>query len=82
MLCRVEDSRLADTGGSRFTLRLRLERDGPANAPDLWLVHNDNEVSYWYGSDRPSLEEAEQRATFMATRGAFTASTSGSRTTA
>ena len=56
-LCRVEAPLLADAGDSRFTMRLRLEPVGPANAPDLWLVHNDNEQS--------SLEEAEQRAKFM-----------------
>jgi RimJ/RimL family protein N-acetyltransferase len=51
-------------GNSRFTTRLRLEPVGPANAPDLWLVHNDDEVSYWYG-EKPSRERAEQRAAFM-----------------
>jgi RimJ/RimL family protein N-acetyltransferase len=61
----VEDSLLADAGDSRFTLRLRLEPVGPANAPDLWLVHDDDKVSYWYDNDKPSLEEAEQRAKFM-----------------
>ncbi len=61
----MEDSALADAGASRFTLHLRLEPIGLANAADLWLVHNDDEVSPWYGNDRPSLEEAEQRAKFM-----------------
>ncbi len=59
------DPLLAGAGDSRFTLRLRLEPVGPANAPDLWLVHNDDEVSYWYGNEKPSLEQAEQWATFM-----------------
>jgi RimJ/RimL family protein N-acetyltransferase len=52
-------------GQSGFTRRLRLEPIGAANAADLWLVHNDNQVSYWYGDEKPSLEEAEQRARFM-----------------
>ena len=65
-LCRVEDDPLsADSAQSRFTTRLRLEPVGPANARDLWLVHNDDEVAYWYDDGRPSLEEAEQRAKFM-----------------
>jgi RimJ/RimL family protein N-acetyltransferase len=56
---------VADDGHSRLTSRLRLVPVGPGNAPDLWLVHNDDEVSYWYGTDRPSFEEARQRARFM-----------------
>jgi RimJ/RimL family protein N-acetyltransferase len=56
---------VADDGHSRFTSRLRLVPVGPGNAPDLWLVHNDDEVSYWYGTDRPSVEEAERRARLM-----------------
>ena len=55
----------AGAGQSRFTRRLRLEPIGPANAADLWLVHNDDQVSYWYGNDKPSLEQAEQRARFV-----------------
>jgi len=55
----------AGAGESRFTRRLRLEPIGPANAADLWLVHNDDQVSYWYGNDKPSLRQAEQRARFM-----------------
>ena len=55
----------ADAGQSRFTSRLRLEPIGPANAADLWLVHNDDQVSYWYGNDKPNIEQAEQRARFM-----------------
>jgi len=66
MLCRVEDDpRSADVAQSRFTTRLRLEPVGPANARDLWLVHNDDEVSSWYDNEQPSLEEAEKRAKFM-----------------
>jgi RimJ/RimL family protein N-acetyltransferase len=61
----VEDPPLADAGESRFTMRLRLEPVGPASAADLWLVHNDDKVSYWYGNQKPSLEQAEHRATFM-----------------
>ena len=64
-LCRVEDSPLAGGGDSRLTPRLRLEPVGPANARDLWLVHNDDEVSPWYDNEKPSLEEAEQWAKFM-----------------
>jgi RimJ/RimL family protein N-acetyltransferase len=40
-LCRVEDPPLSGAGDGRFTMRLRLEPAGPANAADLWLVHND-----------------------------------------
>jgi RimJ/RimL family protein N-acetyltransferase len=61
----MEDPLLADVGASRFTLRLRLEPVGPANASDLWLVHGDEEVWPWYDNERPSLEQAEQQATFM-----------------
>jgi RimJ/RimL family protein N-acetyltransferase len=49
----------------RFTMRLRLEPVGPANAHDLWLVHHDDNVLPWYGNEKPSLEQAEQWATFM-----------------
>lgn len=48
-----------------LTDRLRLEPVGPANARDLWLVHDDDEVAHWYDGDRPSVEEAERRARFM-----------------
>ena len=61
----MEDPLEADAGDSRFTTRLRLDPVGPANAHDLWLVHNDAEVSPWYDNDQPSLEEAQQRARFM-----------------
>jgi RimJ/RimL family protein N-acetyltransferase len=61
----VEDPPPAATGDSRLTIRLRLEPAGPANAPDLWLVHNDDEVSYWYDNEKPSLKQAEQRAKVM-----------------
>ena len=44
---------------------MRLEPIGPANARDLWLVHNDDEVAAWYESWKPSLDEAEERARFM-----------------
>ena len=56
---------MPDTANSRFTARLRLEPAGPANARDLWLVHNDDEVAHWYDGWKPSPEEAEQRAKFM-----------------
>ena len=55
----------AGAGDSRFTARLRLEPVGPANANDLWLVHNDEQVWRWYGSEKPSLEQAQQWARFM-----------------
>ncbi|MGH3544656.1 MAG: GNAT family N-acetyltransferase, partial [Mycobacteriales bacterium] len=61
----MEDPPLADTGGSRFTMRLRFEPVGPANARDLWLVHKNAEVSSWYGNNRPSPERAEQWAASM-----------------
>ena len=64
-LCRVEDPLLTDAGRCRFTMRLRLEPVGSASAADLWLVHNDDEVSSWYGNEKPSLEQAEQQARFM-----------------
>jgi RimJ/RimL family protein N-acetyltransferase len=65
MLCHVEDPLLAGAGTSRFTMRLRLEPVGPANAPDLWLVHKDDKVWPWYGDGKPSLGQIEQRARFM-----------------
>lgn len=64
-LCRVEDPPLAGAGDARFSMRLRLEPVGPANAADLWLVHDDDEVWPWYGNEKPSLEQAEQWAKFM-----------------
>jgi RimJ/RimL family protein N-acetyltransferase len=50
---------------SRLTSRLRLEPVGPANASDLWLVHDDDEVWPWYGNEKPRLEQAEQWAKSM-----------------
>lgn len=61
----VEDSILADDGGSRFTRRLRLEPVGTANAEDLWLVHTDDEVRPWYGNEKPSLAEMDHQAKSM-----------------
>jgi RimJ/RimL family protein N-acetyltransferase len=52
-------------GDSWFTGRLRLEPVGPGNAADLWLVHNDDDVWPWYGSEKPGLGQAEQWAAFM-----------------
>ena len=46
-------------------MRLRLEPVSPANAHDLWHVHHDDEVWPWYGNEKPSLDQAEQWATFM-----------------
>lgn len=60
----MDKSLPADAGDCRYTSRLRLERVGPGNAAELWLVHSDDEVSHWY-NDKPSLEQAEQRARFM-----------------
>jgi RimJ/RimL family protein N-acetyltransferase len=64
-LCRVIALPPDGAGESRFTRRLRLEPIGPANAADLWLVHKDDHVSYWYGEEKPSLEQAEERARLM-----------------
>ncbi len=50
----------------RWTQRLRLEPVGRANAADLWLVPGDDEVWPWYGKDKPTFEQAEQQARFMA----------------
>lgn len=65
MLSGMDDTTRPAGHGSVLTERLRLEPIGPANAADLWLVHNDDEVSYWYDNDKPSREEAEQRAASM-----------------
>jgi RimJ/RimL family protein N-acetyltransferase len=64
-LCPVKDAPCSDVGDSRFTTRLRLEPVGPVNAPDLWLVHNDDEVWPWYSDEKPSLGQMEQRAKLM-----------------
>ena len=42
-----------------------LNRSGTPTRDDLWLVLNDNEVSYWYDNDKPSLREAQRRAESM-----------------
>jgi RimJ/RimL family protein N-acetyltransferase len=60
-----DDPLSADAAPTRFTTRLRLEPVGPANARDLWLVHNDDDVARWYDNQKPSLEEARRRAKFM-----------------
>jgi len=63
-LCRVED--LPPTADRcRLTKRLRLWPAGPANAAELWLVHSDDNVWPWYGNQKPTLEQARQRAKFM-----------------
>jgi RimJ/RimL family protein N-acetyltransferase len=64
-LCRMEEPPSTNVGASLFTTRLRLEPVGPANAPDLWLVHKDDTVWPWYGSQKPELEQAERQATSM-----------------
>ena len=61
----MEDQPLAGPGGSRFTRHLRLEPAGPANAADLWLVHDDEKVWPWYGDAKPELGQAEQWAKFI-----------------
>ena len=61
----MEDLPLAAASEARLTTRLRLEPVGPGNAHDLWLVHRDDEVWPWYDSERPSLQQAEQRARYM-----------------
>jgi RimJ/RimL family protein N-acetyltransferase len=58
----MEDPQPGGLGGSRFTRRLRLEPVGPANAADLWLVHHDDDVFPWYGSEKPGLERTKQWA--------------------
>ncbi|HEY1916574.1 MAG TPA: GNAT family N-acetyltransferase [Streptosporangiaceae bacterium] len=55
-----------DAGDSQFTTSLRLEPIGPANAHDLWLVHNDDEVAPWYDNEKPSLDQAERWAESIA----------------
>jgi RimJ/RimL family protein N-acetyltransferase len=62
----MDEPLVAGAGDCWLTSRLRLEPVGPANAAELWRVHNDDEVSYWYGNDQPTLEEASRRAEFMA----------------
>ena len=64
-LCRVESTSLGADSDSRFTARLRLDPIGPAMAADLWLVQGDDEVWPWYGTEKPSLEQARQRAKLM-----------------
>jgi RimJ/RimL family protein N-acetyltransferase len=64
-LCRVEDLPMA-ADGSRFTRRLLLRPVGPANAADLWLVHSDDRVWPWYGSQKPGPGQARRQAEFMA----------------
>jgi hypothetical protein len=59
-LCRVKDSPLPSVGESRFTMRLRLEPVGLANPADLWLLHSDDEVWPWCGTEKPSRDQAEQ----------------------
>lgn len=61
----MEDPEPADAVQSRFTMRLRLEPVGPANAHDLRLVHHDDEVWPWYSGRQPSSEQAEQQARLM-----------------
>jgi hypothetical protein len=39
---------MSGTERSLLTPRPRLVTIGPANAADLWLVHNDDAVVAWY----------------------------------
>jgi RimJ/RimL family protein N-acetyltransferase len=64
-LCGVENPPPAGASSSRFTMRLRLEPAGPANAADLWRVHADDEVWPWYGNEKPSLEQTQRWAESM-----------------
>lgn len=50
------------TERSLLTPRLRLVPIGPANAADLWLVHNDDAVFPWYDGWRPPRHEADDHA--------------------
>jgi hypothetical protein len=61
----MEDPPLPGACDRRFTMRLRLEPAGPANGLDLWLVSSDDEVSPWYGNQKPNPGQAEQWAKFM-----------------
>ncbi len=61
----MDAARPGDAHHRRFTPHLRLEPVSPANAADLWLVHNDEEVSSWYDNKKPSLREAQTRARSM-----------------
>lgn len=56
---------LLTADGSRLTRRLLLQPASPANARDLWLVHNDDGVWPWYDSEKPGIEQARQQAAFM-----------------
>jgi RimJ/RimL family protein N-acetyltransferase len=58
----MEDPPPVGSGDSRFSARLRLEPVNPANARDLWLVHNDDAVWPWYGDQKPGVEQAAQWA--------------------
>src|SRR4051794_23761939 len=51
--------------GSQVTTRLRLEPVSLANAADLWQVHTDDQVWPWYGNEKPSRPQIEERARLM-----------------
>src|SRR5579875_1383522 len=51
---------------TRLTPRLRLVPVGPENADDLWLVHKDDAVWQWYGTEPPTLDQAREWARSMA----------------
>ena len=56
---------MEDLSHARFTERLRLEPARPANARDLWLVQDDDEVWPWYGDEKPGLRQARRWARHM-----------------
>ena len=64
LLSRVGDL-LPAADGFRFTRRLRLEPVGRGNARDLWLVHSDDGVWPWYGTEKPRPEQVRRWADFM-----------------
>lgn len=51
---------------SLLTPRLRLVPIGLGNAADFWLVHNDEAVVPWYDGWRPSRQDAEKAAGWIA----------------
>jgi RimJ/RimL family protein N-acetyltransferase len=57
---------MTESPTTRLTERLRLEPIGPANAHDLWLVHNDDDVARWYDGVKPSVDDIESRARAIA----------------
>ncbi|MFB9324096.1 GNAT family N-acetyltransferase [Cryptosporangium minutisporangium] len=50
--------------GTRYSSRLRLEPIGPQRADDLWLLHQDDGIAYWYGG-RWTHQAAAETAAMM-----------------